>query len=87
IDLDPVPPKHFDSQFKDDIQNDEEQDADNVNAQEQPNLDEDVHPELPGKRALKNKWVYKLKIEEHTSRPRYKARLVVKGFSQKKVPT
>ncbi|GKB71633.1 putative RNA-directed DNA polymerase, partial [Tanacetum coccineum] len=134
--------------------------ADDVDAQEQPNLDEDVHPELPvpdmppflplrrstrdhhpftrysaheyvlltdggepecyaeamedehkkewfeamedemnslhenntfelvklpkGKRALKNKWVYKLKTEEHTSRPRYKARLVVKGFSQKR---
>ncbi|GKA54879.1 putative RNA-directed DNA polymerase [Tanacetum coccineum] len=160
IDLDPVPPKHFDSQFGDDIQNDEEQGADDVDAQEQPNLDEDVHPELPvpdmppflplrrstrdhhpstrysaheyvlltdggepecyaeamedehkkewfeamedemnslhenntfelvklpkGKRALKNKWVYKLKTEEHTSRPRYKARLVVKGFSQKR---
>nr|GFB82954.1 retrovirus-related Pol polyprotein from transposon TNT 1-94 [Tanacetum cinerariifolium] len=37
-----------------------------------------------GKRALKNKWVYKLKTEEHTSRLRYKARLVVKGFSQKR---
>ncbi|GJX59461.1 putative RNA-directed DNA polymerase [Tanacetum coccineum] len=37
-----------------------------------------------GKRALKNKWVYKLKTEEHTSRPRYKARLVVKGFSHKR---
>ncbi|KAD4180551.1 hypothetical protein E3N88_29142 [Mikania micrantha] len=37
-----------------------------------------------GKRALKNKWVYKLKTEEHTSRPRYKAKLVVKGFSQRK---
>nr|GFA55234.1 retrovirus-related Pol polyprotein from transposon TNT 1-94 [Tanacetum cinerariifolium] len=37
-----------------------------------------------GKRALKNKWVYKLKTEELTSRPRYKARLVVKGFSQKR---
>ncbi|GJR68618.1 putative RNA-directed DNA polymerase [Tanacetum coccineum] len=160
IDLDPVPPKHFDSQVGDDIQNDEEQGADDVDAQEQPNLDEDVHPELPvpdmppflplrrstrdhhpstrysaheyvlltdggepecyaeamedehkkewfeamedemnslhenntfelvklpkGKRALKNKWVYKLKTEEHTSRPRYKARLVVKGFSQKR---
>ncbi|GJT46799.1 retrovirus-related pol polyprotein from transposon TNT 1-94 [Tanacetum coccineum] len=134
--------------------------ADDVDAQEQPNLDEDVHPELPvpymppflllrrstrdhhpstcysahenvlltdggelecyaeaiedehkkewfeameyemnslhkndtfelvklpkGKRALENKWVYKLKTEEHTSRPRYKARLVVKGFSQKR---
>ena len=39
---------------------------------------------LKGKRALKNRWVYKVKQEEHTSQPRYKARLVVKGFSQKK---
>ena len=37
-----------------------------------------------GKRALKNKWVYKVKTEEHTSRPRYKARLVVKEYSQRK---
>ena len=37
-----------------------------------------------GKRALKNRWVYRVKQEEHTSQPRYKARLVVKGFSQKK---
>ncbi|KAJ0865779.1 putative RNA-directed DNA polymerase [Helianthus annuus] len=37
-----------------------------------------------GKKVLKNKWVYKVKTEEHTSRPRYKARLVVKGFSQRK---
>ncbi|GJW15791.1 putative RNA-directed DNA polymerase [Tanacetum coccineum] len=133
-----VPPKTFYAQFGDDIQKDEEQNdeehgADDVDAQEQPNLDEDVHPELPyvlltdggepecyaeamedehkkewfdamqdemkslyenntfeltklpkGKRALKNKWVYKLKTEEYTPRPRYKARLVVKGFSQKK---
>ncbi|PKI65433.1 hypothetical protein CRG98_014172 [Punica granatum] len=35
-----------------------------------------------GKRALKNKWVYRLNTEN--SRPRYKARLVVKGFNQKK---
>ena len=34
--------------------------------------------------ALKNKWVYKIKHEQHTSKSRYKARLVVKGFSQKK---
>lgn len=42
--------------------------------------------DLPkGIRALKNKkWVYKLKTEENNSRPRYKARLVVKGFGQKK---
>nr|GFA46759.1 hypothetical protein [Tanacetum cinerariifolium] len=47
IDLDPVPLKHFDLQFEDDIQNDEEQGADDADAQKQPNLDEDVHPELP----------------------------------------
>ena len=41
--------------------------------------------QLPkGKRLLRNKWVYKLKIDENSSQPRYKARLVVKGFSQKK---
>ena len=37
-----------------------------------------------GKRALTNKWVYRVKHEEHSSRPRYKARLVVKGFNQRK---
>ena len=37
-----------------------------------------------GKRALKNKWVFRLKTEEHFSQPRYKERLVVKGFNQKK---
>ena len=36
-----------------------------------------------GKRALKNKWVYMLKIENN-SQQRYKTRLVVKGFGQKK---
>jgi hypothetical protein len=35
------------------------------------------------KRALQNKWVYKLK-EEYGGEKRYKARLVVKGFAQKK---
>jgi hypothetical protein len=40
--------------------------------------------QLPaGKRALQNKWVYKLK-EEDGGKKRHKARLVVKGFSQKK---
>jgi hypothetical protein len=37
---------------------------------------------LAGKRALKNKWVYKLK--EEGGEKRYKAGLVVKGFAQKK---
>nr|GFB67907.1 retrovirus-related Pol polyprotein from transposon TNT 1-94 [Tanacetum cinerariifolium] len=66
---------------RDDIQNDEEQGADDVDAEEQPNLDEDVHPELP---VPMPPFVYKLKTEVHTFRPRYKARLVVKGFSQKR---
>ena len=38
---------------------------------------------LAGKRALDNKWVYRLK-EEDGGKKRYKARLVVKGFAQKK---
>jgi hypothetical protein len=36
-----------------------------------------------GKRALQNKWVYKLK-EEDRGEKWYKARLVVKGFARKK---
>eukprot|EP00253_Pinus_taeda_P028989 PITA_28989 len=36
-----------------------------------------------GKTTLQNKWVYKLKKEDG-GRKRYKARLVVKGFAQKK---
>jgi hypothetical protein len=36
-----------------------------------------------GKRALQNKWVYRLK-EEDGGKKWYKARLVVKGFAQKK---
>ena len=40
--------------------------------------------ELPAKkRALQNKWVYRLK-EEDGGKKRYRARLVVKGFTQKK---
>lgn len=35
------------------------------------------------KRALQNKWVFRVK-EEHDGSKRYKARLVVKGFQQKK---
>ncbi|KAE8676976.1 Vesicle-associated protein 4-1 [Hibiscus syriacus] len=39
--------------------------------------------ELPsGKRALHNKWIYRIK-EEHDGSKRYKAKLVVKGFQQK----
>ena len=38
---------------------------------------------LERKRALQNKWVYKLK-EEDGGETQYKARLVVKGFAQKK---
>ena len=37
-----------------------------------------------GKKALRNKWVYKLKTGEDGSTPKYKARIVVKGFQQKK---
>ena len=36
-----------------------------------------------GKRALQNKWVYSL-MEEYGGKKRYKARLLVKGFAQKK---
>ena len=36
-----------------------------------------------GKKALQNKWVYRLK-EEDGGTKRFKARLVVKGFAQKK---
>ena len=41
--------------------------------------------ELPkGKRALRNKWFFKLKNGEDVNSPRYKAQIVVKGFQQKK---
>ena len=41
--------------------------------------------ELPkGKRPLKCKWVFKLKKDGNGKLVRYKARLVVKGFEQKK---
>ncbi|KAH9298726.1 hypothetical protein KI387_030408, partial [Taxus chinensis] len=36
-----------------------------------------------GKRALQNKWVYRVK-EEEGGKKKYNARLVVKGFAQKK---
>ena len=38
---------------------------------------------LIGKKALHNKWVYRIK-NEHDGSKCYKARLVVKGFQQKK---
>ena len=37
-----------------------------------------------GKKALRNKWVYKLNTREDESTPRYKAHIVVRGFQQKK---
>ena len=37
-----------------------------------------------GKRALDNRWIYRVKHESNTMSSRYKARLVVKGFSQRK---
>ncbi|WVY90442.1 hypothetical protein V8G54_035956 [Vigna mungo] len=41
--------------------------------------------ELPKeRRALQNKWVFKLKNEGNNPSPRYKARIVVKGCNQKK---
>ena len=39
---------------------------------------------LAEKRELQNKWVYRLK-EEDGGKKRYKGRLIVKGFAQKKV--
>ncbi|GAU22987.1 hypothetical protein TSUD_98150 [Trifolium subterraneum] len=37
-----------------------------------------------GKRALENRWIYRVKHESNSESPRYKARLVVKGFRQRK---
>jgi len=37
-----------------------------------------------GKKALKNRWIYKVKQERNSTSPMYKARLVVKGFRQRK---
>ena len=38
-----------------------------------------------GKKALRNKWVYRLKTKNNGSQLKYKAQLVVKGFNKKKV--
>ena len=43
----------------------------------------DLVPLPPNRKALKNKWVYRIK-EEDGGRKRYRARLVVKGFAQQK---
>ena len=37
-----------------------------------------------GKRALRNKWVFRLKNGKDSSSPRYKAQIIGKGFQQKK---
>jgi len=37
-----------------------------------------------GMKALQNRWIYRLKTKENGSTPRYKARLIVKGYRQKK---
>ena len=37
-----------------------------------------------GKKALTNKWIFRLNQDQHTFAPRYKARLVVKGFGQRR---
>ena len=36
-----------------------------------------------GRKALQNKWVYRIKHEGDKKKERYKARLVVKGFAKK----
>lgn len=36
------------------------------------------------RKAISNKWVFKIKKKPDGSRERYKARLVVRGFSQKR---
>ena len=40
-----------------------------------------------GMRALKNKWVFKVKVEEHNLKPRYKTRLVVRDSVKGRVLT
>jgi len=41
----------------------------------------DIVELLKERKALRNKWVYRLKMEENNPRSRYKARLVVKGLN------
>ena len=41
--------------------------------------------QLPkGKKALKNKWIFRLNQDQHTFVPRYKSRLHIKGLGQRK---
>jgi len=37
-----------------------------------------------GKRALETRWIFRVKQDSNSTLPRYKARLVVKGFRPKK---
>ena len=37
-----------------------------------------------GRTTMKCKWIFKLKTQNNSLKPKYKARLVVKGFGQKK---
>lgn len=37
-----------------------------------------------GKKALENRWIFRVKQESNSTSPRYKARLVVRGFRQRK---
>ena len=37
-----------------------------------------------GKRALETRWIFKVRQDSNSTLPRYKAKLVVKGFKQKK---
>ncbi|KAJ4716959.1 Retrovirus-related Pol polyprotein from transposon TNT 1-94 [Melia azedarach] len=94
IDLDPVPPTQPTDEVEDGQHSTEavesEQRKEWIDAMqgEMKSLHENHTFELvklpKDKRALKNNWVYRIKQEEYTSQPRYKARLVVKGFSQRK---
>ena len=38
-----------------------------------------------GKRALETRWIFRVKQDSNSTLPRYKARLMVKGFRQKRV--